>query len=267
MLQVVSGTDAAVQKNAVISTVEYDSNCPFKYNNFIYRTTLSTPVDGHAVEASKQPGCVPIPQGTTELILRLTNGDAEGLNHRNRIENEVGIISLVSDALGHIIPKVVPSVYGWGSAANASQGWILQELMPGTMADAIFHSMELDKKRGILAQMAQMLSALQKYQLPPSITGLGGLTFDDVGRVISASMTTVDAGPWPSYEEFFEGRLKAALLTAHKNKFIQGWYANGVRRRLDKFIKNALATQFQSLSSKQDKTIVHMDFSKSIRAL
>lgn len=50
----------------------------------------------------------------------------------------------------------MPSVYGWGSAAaESSQRWILQELMPGAPADAALdaalYSMDLQSKKAILA--------------------------------------------------------------------------------------------------------------------
>lgn len=89
------------------------------------------------------------------------------------------MISLAASALSGFEPHVVPSVYGWSSAATpSSQGWILQELMPGTPLDESFESMHLDQKKIILAQMAKFLKVLQDFALPESITGYGGVTFD-----------------------------------------------------------------------------------------
>lgn len=252
-----------IAKNAVVSPIEYDADCPFKYNNFVYRATLSSPIISTGNAERTQPGCVAIPSGTTQFILRLTNPDAEGMNKRNRVENEVAIINLVSAALSHFDPEIVPSVYGWGSAAaESSQGWILQKLMPGVPVDAAFPDMDLKGKRVIFAQIVQILSALQKYQLPESITSFGGVTFDAEGHTVSAAMTSVDAGPWPSYEESFKGRIQVALVEADANIFIQGWRANGVRERIDAFVESGLAPQFQSLSFKYQKGIVHADFSE-----
>lgn len=195
--------------------------------------------------------------------MRLTNSEADGMSTKNRVENEVAIISLVGAALTHHNPKVVPSVYGWGSAAaQSSQGWILQELMPGTPADAALDSMDLQGKKAICAQMSNMLSEMQKYRLPSSIKDFGGLTFDPDGRIVSGPVTTVDAGPWPSYEESYKGRLKVALAKADSNPYIRGWQANGVRERLDAFVDRGVPAQFRSLSSKEEKVITHGDFSK-----
>lgn len=155
---------------------------------------------GHKLR--RQPGCTAIPDGMTEFVVRLTNSDATGMNTRNRVENEVAMINLVGAALNHYNPKVVPSVYGWGSAAaESSQGWILQELMPGVPVDAAFDTMDLQSKKIILAQMAKMLSEMKNHRLPRSITGYGGLTFDSAGRIVSGPITNVDAGPWHSYED------------------------------------------------------------------
>lgn len=166
----------------------------------------------------QQTGCKAIPDGVTEFVVRLTNPNADGMNTDNRVENEVTMINLVAAALSHYNPKVVPSVYGWGSAgAESSQGWIVQELMPGAPVDVAFDSMDLQNKKAIFAQMAGMLSEMQKYCLPPSITEFGGLTFDSAGRIVSSLMTSVDAGPWPSYEEQYKGRLRVALARADAN--------------------------------------------------
>lgn len=185
------------------------------------------------------------------------------MNQKTRVENEVAIISLAASALSSFEPHVVPSVYGWGSAATpSSQGWILQELMPGTPVDESFESMHLDRKKNILAQMAKFLKALQDFRLPESITEYGGVTFDDSGRIVSTSMTSVGSGPWPSYEAHFRDRLQLALQNADANPYIRGWHANGVRQRLDAFLKSGVPEQFESLESKHDKAIVHADFSK-----
>ena len=193
--------------------------------------------------------------------MRLSNPDAVELNTENRVENEVAIMNLMSAALGHYNPKVVPSVYGWGSAAvRFSQGWILQELMPGTPVDKALYDMDLPGKRIILAQMSEILSAMQSYRLPPSIEGFGGLTFDTAGRIVSGRLTSADAGPWSSYQESYKGLLQVALAKADSNPYIRGWQANGVRERVDAFVEPGVPAQFRSLGSKERKVIIHGAF-------
>ncbi|KAF2810720.1 uncharacterized protein BDZ99DRAFT_561103 [Mytilinidion resinicola] len=240
-------------EDAEITPIQYDPESPFKYNNFVYRISLPSPIPSEkpASDEPRQAGCATIPAGTKSLILRLTNPNAEGMNPKTRIENEVAIITLASAALRDFQPHVVPSIYAWGSAAtSSSQGWILQELMPGTPVDEAFDTLDLPQKQQIFAQMAQLLKALQDYKLPESITGFGGVTFDETGRIVSTAMTSVGLGPWPSYEASFKDRLELALRKADVNPYIQGWRANSVRDRLDRFVERGVPAQ----------VIVHADF-------
>lgn len=205
-----------------------------------------------------------MPTGTKDFIMRLTNPDAEGMHAPTRVENEVAIISLAATALSRFNPHVVPSVYGWGSAAPPSeQGWILQELMPGAPVDETYDSMSLEEKKGILSQMASFLKALQDFQIPQSIQRYGGVTFDANSQIVSTAMTSVDSGPWASYEDYFTDRLQRGLQRADSNPYIKGWHANGVRKRLDAFVASGIPAQFKALESKLDMSIVHADFSKS----
>ncbi|KAF2021815.1 hypothetical protein BU24DRAFT_417453 [Aaosphaeria arxii CBS 175.79] len=201
------------------------------------------------------------PEDAREFIMRLTNRNAEGMNPHTRVENEVAMISLAADALSGFEPHIVPSVYGWGSAAlPTSQGWILQELMPGVPLDETFDDRSLEEKQNILGQMATFLKALQDFQLPESIKEYGGVTFAESGHIVSAQMTSVGSGPWPSYEKYFLDRLERALRTAGSNPYINGWQANGVRKRLEDFVTSGVPAQFEKFRSSNDKAIVHADF-------
>ena len=248
--------------------IQYDPECPFKYNNFVYRLSLPKNPSGGLENIGKgskfrQSSCVPIPAGTTEFILRLSNIDAEGMHYKTRVQNEVGMLTLASAALHNIKPAVVPRVFGWSSASREHTGWIVEELMPGaSLAEAFDQTMSLDQKKSILAQMAEILKALQDYPLPDSMEGWGGVTFDDSGVIVSAPLTSVGAGPWSSFEDFYRGCLEAAIAEADSNPLLLGWRVNGVRERVDTFIKHGLPAQFRHLTSKQDKIIVHADFSE-----
>lgn len=253
-------------KEAKIEPLQYDPESPFKYNNFVYRITFPSPpftAQDNGNGGTRQPGTAPLSEGAREFIMRLTNPDAEGMHAHTRVENEVAIISLAAAALSGFEPRIVPSVYGWGSAAPPSpQGWILQELMPGASVSETFGSIPLEGKRNILAQMAEILKALQDFQLPSSIKQYGGVTFDGTSQIVSAAMTSVGSGPWLSYEDYFRDRLERALQRADSNPYIKGWHANGVRKRLEAFVESGVSAQFKALESRDDKTIVHADFSK-----
>jgi hypothetical protein len=249
-------------KTAKIDPIQYDPEFPYKYNNFVYRITLSS-VPSIVVNNGRQPGTVPIPDGTKDFVMRLTNPDAEDMHVSTRVENEVAMISLAAAALQSFNPHVVPSVYGWASAAPPSQqGWILQELMPGATIDETFDGMSLQEKKGILSQTAGFLKALQEFQIPRSIEKYGGVTFDASGQIVSAALPSVGSGPWQSYEDYFRDRLERALQRADSSPYIKGWHANGVRKRLDAFVAGGVSAQFEALKSKDGRSIVHADFGK-----
>jgi hypothetical protein len=193
--------------------------------------------------------------------MRLTNPDAEGMHAATRVENEVAIISLASAALRGLQPHVVPHIYGWGSA-KSGQGWILQELMPGSPVDEAFKTMDHEQKKKIFVEMTELLKGLQEYKLPKTITAFGGMTYDDAGQIISEAMPSVGAGPWPSFEASFIGRLEVALKKPDENPYIKGWRANGLRDGLEAFVAEGVPEQFRALSSKDDRVIVHANFSE-----
>ncbi|EJT79678.1 hypothetical protein GGTG_04762 [Gaeumannomyces tritici R3-111a-1] len=250
-----------------VSPIHYDPECPFKYNNFVYHIKLPPSAalalsHGTIIKAQGQPQqqtCVPIPTGTNNFILRLTNQDAEGVHFDTRVENEIAIMTLASTALRNVGLDVVPRIFAWANGAT-SQGWILQERMPGTPGDEAFKTMPLDLKKVTIRDMAKILKGLQSCKLPDSIDGFGGLTFDGAGRIVSGPMSNVRAGPWPSYQEYYLERLQKMLADADANPTIQGWRANGVRERIDAFVQKALPGLFASLASKDRKVIVHGDF-------
>ncbi|KFY34394.1 hypothetical protein V494_06809 [Pseudogymnoascus sp. VKM F-4513 (FW-928)] len=55
-------------------------------------------------------------------------------------------------------------------------------------------------------------------------------------------------------------QTRLALRKADKNPYINGWRANGVRDRLGAFIERGVPAQFEDLGSKQDRVIIHADF-------
>ncbi|RBA15835.1 aph phosphorylate [Fusarium proliferatum] len=216
-----------------IAPVQYDADFPFKYNNFVYDITL--PRDA---TQSNQPGCVPIPKDTKHLLMRLSNPEAASMHPETRVQNEVAMITLASQALGHFSPSIVPRVFGWGAASHHRLGWILQEFMPGeALAEPFGETMSLEQKKDILTQMAAILKALQDYPLPEGIRGWGGVSFDDKGGIISAPMTSADNNP-----------------------YLQGWRTNGVRGRIQDFLQRGLPQQFSQMPSKHERAIVHADF-------
>ncbi|KAK4175926.1 hypothetical protein QBC36DRAFT_346717 [Triangularia setosa] len=88
-------------ENLKVEPIQYDPECPFSYNNYIYRIALPSALN------SDHPGRT----GTNELIMRLTNSDSEGM---------IAIIALASSALKSHQSDIVPRLYGWGGASGES---------------------------------------------------------------------------------------------------------------------------------------------------
>ncbi|KAI1817528.1 kinase-like domain-containing protein [Poronia punctata] len=252
-------------KQTKITPVAYDPDCPFKYNNFVYHLTLPPNTNTSLnieITSTKQlpPGCVPIPKDNNnrEFILRLNNPHAEGMHQeKNRTQNEVSLLSLASTALKHSpMSGIIPRVYGWGP------GWIFQEFMTGKpLSEAFAGEMSPSEKRGIMKQMIQILKVFrEEHVLPGSIRGWGGVTFDTEGRMASAAMPDVGAGPWDSLGESYKGRIRVKLDEADRNPFLNGWRENGVRERVERFVEEGLDGKLDGLERLGDRVIVHGDF-------
>lgn len=200
-----------------VTPIEYDPQCPFPYNNFVYRIDLGSPLTQDVIAVNgQQPGSRSISAGTIALVVRLANA-AAGLNDTNRVENEVACMSLAREALNFLPHSIVPHVYGWGSAHDGGQGWIAQEFMPGVTLDRDFQSMGAPDKGKILEQIANIFAALQRFQIPESMTGYGGLTFDSNRAIVAAAMTKFSGGPFDTYAAFFQATLHQQLAAARKS--------------------------------------------------
>ncbi|KAK2758251.1 hypothetical protein FQN54_004096 [Arachnomyces sp. PD_36] len=238
--------------------IEYDPECIFPYNNFVYRVELShssSPQSQHRKEPEPQPGTIPIPDSAQHVIMRLSNA-AAGLNNLNRVENEVAAMSLARKA---VFPRqVIPAVYGWASAAK-DQGWILMEHMRGVPLDAAFEEMTLNDKTKTLGEIASIVRAMQEYELPESIKGFGGLDFDRDGNIVSAPLTVFSCGPFTTYSELVKGILREQLAAADKIPVLEGWRAKDIWARLDKFITEDVERMLQSANAGK-KRLVHGDF-------
>ncbi|KAI9802397.1 MAG: hypothetical protein M1825_002779 [Sarcosagium campestre] len=237
-----------------IEPLEYDQDCPFPYNNFVYRVVL--PKQPRLTRPCQKPGTTPLPAAASSLVVRLSN-PAAGLNDHNRVQNEVAFISLIRDALRTLPRQLVPAVYGWSSAANG-KGWILLQDMPGKPLDTEFVEMDMSDKRSILRQIAEILALLQQYRLPDTIKSYGGLDFNGTGDIISGSMTTIHGGPFQTYEALYREKIQLQLAEADRHPLVQGWQSRDIRQRLDTFITQGLDEIVQSADSK--KVLVHGDF-------
>ncbi|KAI4138391.1 MAG: hypothetical protein LQ341_004689, partial [Variospora aurantia] len=208
-------------------------------------------------QAQRQPGTHTIPHGLDAFIIRLPN-PTSGYNDQIRVQNEVAALSIARDALHAEFPGLVPRVFGWGSAKDG-QGWILQEHMAGSPLLDDFGQMNNKNKGFMLGQMAAVLALLQQYQIPSTIQGYGGLGFGPSGEYVSAPLSILDAGPFTTYEGLVKATIQSKLAKADTDPQVEGWRANGVRARLDKFIAEGLHVAMGNMGT-FPKVLVHADF-------
>ncbi|KAL3417768.1 phosphotransferase enzyme family protein [Phlyctema vagabunda] len=226
-----------------ISPVDYDENLPFPYNNFIYKVSLSEPAFRDAFTNAGPYTTKLLSESVSDFIIRLSNPAAEGLNHDNRVENEVGSMYLARQGLASFEPQIafaIPSVYAWQAQtkfgdANETFGWTIMEFKQGEPLDKVFPLLDSSKKKDVLGQIADIFSSIQRATLPASLDSYGGITIKD-GKLVHGQMTTLPGGPWKSYGNFWTTRLSSQLNESNQSPALQGWNPNGVRERIDRFL-------------------------------
>ena len=221
--------------------------------------TISLKVPVAHNRAQQPPGTHIIPQGLDTFILRLPN-PTSGYNNEIRVENEVAALSIARDALNAKFPGLVPRVFDWESARHG-QGWILQEYMAGCPLLADFGHMSDEVKACILGQMADVLTTLQQYELPATVRDFGGLDFGPSGEYISGPLSILHAGPFTKYGDLVKATVQSKLTKADADSQVEGWRANGIRFRLDKFIAEGFYGIMKEMGA-FPKVLVHADFSK-----
>jgi hypothetical protein len=240
-----------------VKPIEYEAECPFDYNNFIYKVH----VDCHgSYQQDLQPGTTSLPLSTSHLIMRLSNA-ASGLPNHNRVENEVGMMLLFRQALtNHDLGYLIPHVYAWGSA-EGNQGWIMQEFKQGSQLDTVFGTASDQLKQSVWIQMANIVYAMQTFRVPQTVNEFGGVSFSSAGEIISGPMTTLSEGPFHAHAQLYQAFFKQQLTWSDKSPILRGWQEDGIRARLDQFCDQSLPGMTAALQD-PTKTIVHSDLSQ-----
>jgi hypothetical protein len=252
-----------MQAKEIIPLLYDEDYTQWEYNNFIYRVNLTKPITSFT---SAQPLTVKPAEGASSVVLRLSNPIASGVNNTNRIENEVASVHFARTALAKL-PKhseIVPAVYSWGELKTGTTppekgfGWIMMEARPGVQLDEQFKTWSLDDRKVIVEEMAQILTAIQTQPLPAKVGSFGGLTIKD-GQIVSGQPTVIAGGPWRTYEEFWTALLNMELSQSEESHTLNGWRANGVRERVDKFIGRAVRDLLADVDRNQ-RVFCHGDF-------
>lgn len=213
-------------------------------------------------------------EGVSTVIVRLSNPRALGMNNTNRVENEVAAIHIARSAMAQLGPGyegVVPAVYAWKAAVGPDPvdetgfGWIVMEYLKGSSLNAQFKSFDMNEKKDVILQIADIFSAMQGAKLPPGVDRYGGLTIDDKGNIVSGqeSMQGVPGGPWHEYEDVWRHQLLIQLKQADDSPVVDGWRANRIRDRIEQFSNAVLHDVIKDAGIDVSKlAFVHLDFSK-----
>lgn len=69
------------------------------------------------------------------------------------------------------------------------------EFKLGSDLDAQFPSLILEDAKGVIEQIADIFTAVQRAKLPGTVTKFGALTLDGSGAIVSGQMPLLQGGP------------------------------------------------------------------------
>lgn len=194
-----------------------------------------------------------------------------GLNHTNRVQNEVAAMIIARAGLRTYQPGLevlVPAIYAWkapsSSEGTPGLGWILMEYKSGVSLDEHFPSLSTTKKKGVLERIADVIVGIERSPLPLEVEQFGGLTIEKKGSIISGEMTIVEGGPWKTYEAWWQDRLQYELKGADKSPVIEGWRPDGdLRQHIEEFIAHGVSSVLTRAGfDSSRRVLIHGDFSK-----
>ncbi|CAI0643667.1 unnamed protein product [Colletotrichum noveboracense] len=182
---------------------------PLRHNNArVYRISLNKAQQA-LTPFNKRFGASPLPPCATKITMRFSD-PASMLNEEIRVQNEVAVMSLAREALKHHDPSLVPEVYGWRPFSERV-GWTLIEFKQGIPLGDKFHTLDSEKKRDLLRQIAQVFKHIQKHKLPESARTFGGLNFGPDGSLIGGPTPIAGGGPCAAlsnlYQEYFKTQI------------------------------------------------------------
>ncbi|KAK5656969.1 hypothetical protein OQA88_3492 [Cercophora sp. LCS_1] len=227
-------------------------------NSFVYIVSLTATDNPPTLQS--QPGVSPLPSSSTAVVFRLSNPESM-LNEAVRVQSEVATMALMRDALSSFETRVIPDVYGWNGSSEGTDGWVLMELMPGEfLGREKFSALDFEEKRIVVRDMAGIFGAIQRYELPASVKGFGGLGFDGEGNVVTGPTPIHGGGPCEELRDLYAEYFETQMGFADRCDVVKGWKGTGVRERLDQFAGEGLKEVLDELSLQTRQTLVHGDF-------
>ena len=181
-------------------------------------------------------------------------------HHAVKVENTVATMQLVRQALANRKLFIVPKVYAWSKTGGPSgNGWILEEFMSGANIEPEFHSsLSATQQRLVLRQVAEVLKAVQDYELPAAAASFGGLAFDQTndGSVVSGPFVIEPyTNPYSDMESFYREMLQAQLAEADKT-VVNGWREDGLRERLNNFAQGGLKSLLSETLTEKTRPVL-----------
>ncbi|KAK1848367.1 phosphotransferase enzyme family protein [Colletotrichum chrysophilum] len=128
---------------------------PLRHNNARVYSVSLTQAQNFPPPFNERFGASPMPPFATKVIMRFSD-PASMLNEEIRVQNEVAVMSLAREVLKQYDPSLVPEVCGWRPFSEGV-GWTLIEFTQGVPLGDKFPTLDSEKKRDLLRQIAQVL--------------------------------------------------------------------------------------------------------------
>lgn len=255
-----------------ISTLAYDEQYEYPFNNFLFKAELATPAFASSFPGTQPGTCKAPSDGVSTLVIKLSNLAAHDVNNANRVANDVAAQHLVRQSMAKAgLAPLVPDVYAWAPATTTDVvdekgfGWIMSEFRSGVDLNLEFPTLSLEDKKQVLEQMATIFGAIQGASLPKGVTKFGGgLKFDSDGNIVSGESPSIqDVQPTGSYAEWRVGKLRSRIERAAESPVIRGWKDNGVATRIETFLADGGPEKVLSNVDVHRKCLIHGDLSMS----
>ncbi|KAI8312633.1 hypothetical protein K4K59_005743 [Colletotrichum sp. SAR11_240] len=228
---------------------------PLRHNNARVYSVSLTVAQQAPPSFNARFGVSPLPPDASKIIMRFSD-PASMLNEDIRVQNEVAVMSLAREALKHHDPSLVPEVYGWRPFSEGV-GWTLIEFKQGVPLGDKFPTLDSEKKRDLLRQIAQVFKHIQRYKLPESARTFGGLNFGPDGSLIGGPTPIAGGGPCATLSDLYQEYFTTQIGFADKCDIVQGWGDSDLRARLDQFgakgLKSLLDYDIGHIGSQADE--------------
>ncbi|KAF4834451.1 hypothetical protein CGCTS75_v003200 [Colletotrichum tropicale] len=191
---------------------------------------------------------------------------ASMLNEQIRVQNEVAVMSLAREALKHHDPSLVPEVYGWRPFSEGV-GWTLIEFKQGVPLGDKFPTLDSEKKRDLLRQIAQVFKHIQQYKPPESARTFGGLNLGPDGSLTGGPTPIAGGGPCATLSDLYQEYFKTQIGFADKCDIVQGWGDSDLRARLDHFGAKGLRSLCTNIVNPDGNNILFDEVTNKLTAL